>query len=193
MQHKERAISKKAYILTLINSSKLFWIFSFTLLTALAAQITIPVKPVPFTLQTMMVVLSGAFLGKKNGAISQITYLFLGIIGLPVFAQIPDTTIGLARLIGPTGGYLLTFPFASYLTGLIIEKNKSYFRSVVSMFIGEILILTIGSLYLGVFYLKDIKLALIEGGIVFLIWTVIKVFVAAGIYSGLTKKFSKKL
>lgn len=193
MQHKERAISKKAYILTLINSSKLFWIFSFTLLTALAAQITIPVKPVPFTLQTMMVVLSGAFLGRKNGAISQITYLFLGIIGLPVFAQIPDTTIGLARLIGPTGGYLLTFPFASYLTGLIIEKNKSYFSSVVSMFIGEILILTIGSLYLGVFYLKDIKLALIEGGIVFLIWTVIKVFVAAGIYSGLTKKFSKKL
>jgi biotin transport system substrate-specific component len=187
MQNKERTISKKAYLLNLINSSKLFWIFSFTILTGIAAQITVPVKPVPFTLQTMMVVLSGAFLGKKNGALSQLAYLFLGIIGLPVFAQIPDATIGIARLLGPTGGYLLTFPFAAYLTGWVIEIN-----AVVSMFLGEIFILTLGSLYLGVFYLKDIKLAIIEGGVVFLIWTVVKVFVAAGIYSGITKKFSKK-
>jgi biotin transport system substrate-specific component len=192
MQNKERTISKKAYLLNLINSSKLFWIFSFTILTGIAAQITVPVKPVPFTLQTMMVVLSGAFLGKKNGALSQLAYLFLGIIGLPVFAQIPDATIGIARLLGPTGGYLLTFPFAAYLTGWVIEKNKNYINAVVSMFLGEIFILTLGSLYLGVFYLKDIKLAIIEGGVVFLIWTVVKVFVAAGIYSGITKKFSKK-
>ncbi len=73
-----------------VSSSQLFWIFSFTMLTAIAAQITIPVKPVPFTLQTMMVVLAGAFLGSKKGAYSQVLYLTLGCIGLPVFAQIPD-------------------------------------------------------------------------------------------------------
>ena len=60
------------------------WIFSFALLTAVAAQITIPVKPVPFTLQTMMVLLSGAFLGAKNGAYSQLAYLALGVLGFPV-------------------------------------------------------------------------------------------------------------
>ncbi|MGA8263910.1 MAG: biotin transporter BioY, partial [Ignavibacteriaceae bacterium] len=76
----------------------LLWIFSFSILTAVAAQITIPVEPVPFTLQTMMVLLSGAFLGAKNGAYSQVVYLGLGVLGFPVFAQIPDFTIGFARL-----------------------------------------------------------------------------------------------
>ncbi len=189
---KEHTGSKLEHILTQINTSKLFWIFSFTLLTAVAAQITIPVKPVPFTLQTMMVVLSGAFLGRKNGAYSQLIYLFLGCIGLPVFAQIPDATIGFARLFGPTGGYLLSFPIAAFMTGWLVENNKSYIGTVVSLFIGEAFILLMGSLFLGIFYLKNIETALIYGAVVFLIWTVVKVFVAAGIYSGVTKKFSAK-
>ena len=100
MQLKENVRNSKILnALTLLNSSKLFWIFSFTAITAVAAQITIPVKPVPFTLQTMMVVLAGAFLGSKRGAYSQFLYLFLGCIGLPVFAQIPDPAIGFARII----------------------------------------------------------------------------------------------
>ena len=92
----------------------LLWIFSFSILTAVAAQITIPVEPVPFTLQTLMVLLSGAFLGAKNGAYSQVVYLGLGVLGFPVFAQMPDMTIGFARLFGPTGGYLLSFPVAAF-------------------------------------------------------------------------------
>ncbi|MEJ2614843.1 MAG: biotin transporter BioY, partial [Ignavibacteriaceae bacterium] len=73
--------------LTNIFSYRLFWILSFSILTAVSAQVAIPVKPVPFTLQTMLVLLSGAFLGSRNGAYSQIIYVFSGFIGLPVFAN----------------------------------------------------------------------------------------------------------
>jgi biotin transport system substrate-specific component len=173
------------------NSSQLFWILSFTALTAIAAQITVPVKPVPFTLQTMMVVLAGAFLGAKNGAYSQILYLFLGCIGLPVFAQIPDPAIGFARLIGPTGGYLLAFPIAAFITGYFVEKNKKYLSVIISMFAGSVLILFIGSFYFGSIYLHNIKEALISGAVVFSVWEVVKVFAAASIYFGISKRFSK--
>ena len=126
--------SKLLNILSVVKASALFWIISFTILTAIAAQVTIPVKPVPFTLQTMMVLLAGAFLGAKNGAYSQLLYLALGAAGLPVFAHTPEVGIGLARLIGPTGGYLLAFPIAAFLVGYIIEKNQKYITVVLSMF-----------------------------------------------------------
>jgi biotin transporter BioY len=92
-----------------VKESTIFWVLSFSILTAISAQISIPIKPVPFTLQTMIVLLAGAFLGAKNGAYSQLIYICLGAIGLPVFAQTADGTMGLARLIGPTGGYLTSF------------------------------------------------------------------------------------
>ena len=62
------------------------WIFAFSVITAIGAQIEIPHEPVPFTLQTLGVLLSGALLGKRNGALSQLLYLSLGIMGLPVFS-----------------------------------------------------------------------------------------------------------
>ena len=172
-------------------SSKLFWIFSFSILTAFAAQITVPVEPVPFTLQTMMVVLAGAFLGSKNGAYSQIVYLFLGCVGFPVFAQIPDQAIGFARLFGPTGGYLLAFPLAAFVTGYIVERHKSYISVVLSMFTGSLLILLSGSLYLGLVFTHNLSEALIGGAAVFAVWMVVKVFAAASIYFGISRKYSK--
>ncbi len=169
----------------------LLWISSFTILTAVAAQITIPIKPVPFTLQTMTVVLSGAFLGAKKGAYSQIIYLLLGCLGLPVFAQIPDNSFGILRLFGPTGGYLLAFPVGAFIVGLLTKKMKNYFGIVFSMFIGELIILIIGASYLSAIYLKDIKEAFISGAAVFLIWAVVKSFMGAGIYFGISKNNSK--
>ncbi len=169
----------------------LLWIFSFSILTAVAAQITIPVEPVPFTLQTMMALLSGAFLGAKNGAYSQVVYLGLGVLGFPVFAQVPDMTIGLARLFGPTGGYLLSFPVAAFLVGYLIEKNKSYINFVFSMFVANIFILLVGSLYLGIFFLGNIVKGLETGAALFLVWEVAKVFAAASIYFGVSKKYKK--
>ena len=108
----------------ILSSSKIFWITVFAILTSLSAQVAIPAKPVPFTLQTLLVLLSGALLGSRNGAYSQFLYLLMGIVGLPVFAQIPDAPLGFSRIIGPTGGYLLAFPIAAYLVGFLIEKRK---------------------------------------------------------------------
>ena len=172
-----------------LRTSQLFWIFSFTILTAIAAQITIPIKPVPFTLQTMVVLLAGALLGAKNGAYSQLIYLALGAIGLPIFAHTPDAGISFARLFGPTGGYLLAFPLAAYLVGYLVQKNKSYLGVVLSMFAANILIIVAGTLFLYIFYLQNFSNAISAGAAIFTVWMVIKVFAAAIIYFGISKKF----
>jgi biotin transport system substrate-specific component len=188
MQYKNNIISDKLKtLLTIISESRYIWIFSFAVLTAVSAQISIPVKPVPITLQTMAVVLAGAFLGAKNGAYSQILYLFFGIIGLPVFAQNPEAPIGFARLLSPTGGYLIAFPLAAFLTGFIIERNKSYFAVTAGMFAGEILIILLGVVFLDIFFIKNLEQSIISGAAVFSIWTVVKVFTAAAFYHGIRR------
>lgn len=174
-----------------LSSSKIFWITIFAILTAVAAQIAIPAKPVPFTLQTLMVLLSGALLGSRNGAYSQFLYLIMGIIGLPVFAQIPEAPLGLARIFGPTGGYLLAFPIAAFLVGFLIERRKNYWSIVASMFMGELTVILLGVVYLSAFYTKNFEEALQVGAAIFSVWMVVKVFMAAVIYkglSGITKK-----
>lgn len=187
-----RIISLK-YIFKRIIENKFVWVLSFTFLTAIAAQIAIPVKPVPFTLQTIAVLLSGAVLGAKRGALSQIFYLALGIIGLPVFAQTPDGALGFARLLGPTGGYLIAFPIAAFVTGRLIEINKSYITVVSSMFFGSIVIIFSGTMYLHLLFIDDLAVAIKAGAAIFSIWTVVKVFASTAIYFGITKKNTRKL
>lgn len=166
----------------------LLWILSFSILTAVSAQIAIPVKPVPFTLQTMVVLLAGAFLGPRNGAYSQLIYLAMGAIGLPVFAQTPDGLIGFARLFGPTGGYLLAFPAAAFLVGYLVQKYNSYVSVVLSMFAGNLLIILSGTIFLGVFYLQNLSEAIAFGAAIFSVWMVVKIIAAAAIYFSLSKK-----
>ena len=90
---------------------------------AAAAQVTgvIPGTPVPFTLQPLAVLIVGGLLGPSLGASSLILYLLLGAAGLPVFT--PIGLPGAARLIGPTGGYLLAYPVAAYAVGRLIGKG----------------------------------------------------------------------
>lgn len=171
-----------------VKESTIFWVLSFSILTAISAQISIPIKPVPFTLQTMIVLLAGAFLGAKNGAYSQVIYIFLGVIGLPVFAQTADGTMGIARLIGPTGGYLLAFPIGAYLVGLLTEKNQKYLTVIISMFVAELVVIVFGTIYLYAAYLHNIVDALKVGAAIFTLWMVIKVFAAASIYFAFAKK-----
>jgi len=188
MTTKENVKSNKIITyLSSISNTKIFWISSFALLTAIASQFTIPVKPVPFTLQTLMVLLAGSVLGAKNGAYSQLLYLAAGAIGLPVFAQTGDT-FGIARLFGPTGGFLLAFPIAAFLVGYLVEKNNNYFAVVASMFAASILILVVGSMYLNFVYLHDFSAAIISGAALFSVWTVLKVFTAATVYFLIAKK-----
>jgi biotin transport system substrate-specific component len=174
-----------------IKESTIYWVLSFSILTAISAQISIPIKPVPFTLQTMIVLLAGAFLGAKNGAYSQLIYICLGAIGLPVFAQTADGTMGLARLIGPTGGYLLAFPVAAYLVGYLTEKNQKYLTVIIAMFVAELVVIAFGTLYLYAAYLHNFVDAVKAGAAIFTVWMVVKVFAAATIYFGVAKKHPK--
>jgi len=177
-----------ATVFSSVKESEIFWVISFSILTAISAQISIPIKPVPFTLQTMIVLLAGAFLGAKNGAYSQILYIFLGAIGLPVFAQTADGTMGFARLIGPTGGYLLAFPVAAYLVGYLTEKNQKYFNVVISMFAAELVVIFFGTVYLYAAYLHNFIDALKAGAAIFSVWMVVKIFAAATLYFSVAKK-----
>jgi len=118
-----------------------------TVLTAAAAQISLPLPftPVPFTLQPMVVLLGGAALGARLGMTSQVLYLIAGIAGLPVFALSPTLPQGLLRLLGPTGGFLMAYPFAAFLTGWLAEQgfDRRYLTSILAMTIG------LGVIFLG--------------------------------------------
>jgi biotin transport system substrate-specific component len=175
-------------LISSVKESELFWIVSFSILTAVSAQVSIPIKPIPFTLQTMVVLLAGAFLGARNGAYSQLLYIFLGAIGLPIFAQSADGTMGFAWLIGPTGGYLLAFPVAAYLVGLLTEKSQKYLTVIISMFVAELVVIAFGTLYLYAAYLHNFVDAVKAGAAIFTVWMVVKVFAAATIYFAVSKK-----
>lgn len=142
-------------------------------LTAIAAQISIPFEPVPFTLQTLAVLLCGAALGFRLGALSQATYVLAGLCGAPVFAQ---AKFGPAALFGPTGGYLVAFVFAAGLVGLLVEKgwNRSIFGAAAIFLAGEAIILLVGAGWLSV-WLRDAKQAIALGVVPFLLSDALKV------------------
>jgi biotin transport system substrate-specific component len=123
-----------------------------TALTALASQISVPLPftPVPFTFQPMVVLLGGAALGARLGMSSQILYLLLGIAGLPVFAASPILPQGAARLLGPTAGFLLSYPFAAYVTGYLAQRrfDRRYLTSVLAMIAGLAIVFAGGTLRL---------------------------------------------
>ena len=118
-------------------------VVAFSLLTALAAQIVIPIGPVPITGQTFAVLLTGALLGSRLGAMAMIVYLIEGASGLPFFY---GGSSGIAHLLGPTGGYLVAFPAGAFITGAFAENgwDKRYFTAVVAMAVGSIVILLAG-------------------------------------------------
>jgi biotin transport system substrate-specific component len=121
-------------------------------MTAAAAQISIPLPftPVPFTLQPMVVLLGGAVLGARLGMAAQVVYLLAGIAGLPVFAASAVLPQGALRLLGPTGGYLMSYPFAAFLTGLLAERgfDRRYLTSALAMGAGLIVVFACGVLWL---------------------------------------------
>lgn len=154
------------------------WIVTFTLFTAIGAQIGIPHQPVPFTLQTFFVLMSGALLGKRNGAISQALYLFMGAAGVPAFS---GWGFGIARLVGPTGGYLLSFPIAAFVVAYLSHQRPHLLSLILSMVVGLFVIFSLGTLQLNFVYLHDLSAAVTNGFLIFSWWDALKVFAAAGI------------
>ncbi|MGE0815121.1 MAG: biotin transporter BioY [Vicinamibacterales bacterium] len=100
-------------------------VFGAAVVTAVSAQVsvTVPASPIPFTLQPVAVLLTGAVLGARLGALSQVAYLAMGIAGASAFAWSPVLLPGVARLAGPTGGFLLAFPAAAWVVGVCADRG----------------------------------------------------------------------
>ena len=101
----------------------LFVIFLGSIILTISAKIKVPFYPVPMTMQTFVVVLIGVTLGWKLGVATVFAYLFEGAIGIPVFAGTPEKGLGVAYLMGPTGGYLFGFLVATYVAGSFKYDN----------------------------------------------------------------------
>lgn len=158
---------------------KLAGVLLFATLTAVGAYVEVPVpgSPVPVTLQTLVVSLSGVLLGARLGAASQAAYLLAGALGAPVFA---GGALGLAYLFGPTGGYLLAFPLAAALTGRLTEKtllqtgSTAVLRLAGGILLGTFVIFAGGYAQLTLLT-GDAKMALKLGVLPFLAGDVLKV------------------
>jgi biotin transport system substrate-specific component len=168
--------------------AQLLWIALFAVATALAARVEIPAWPVPFTLQTLVVLLAGAFLGARNGAASQLLYLAVGVAGMPVFSS---GGVGLEKLVGPTGGYLAAFPIAAAVAGLLVTGARSTVRIALGMAAASLTILLLGTMHLYSFYVRDLAGALQAGLLVFSFWDALKIAAAVMIYREFGKRWPK--
>ena len=153
-----------------------------SLVVALCARITIPLMPltpVPLTVQNMGVLLVGMLLGSRRGFAALALYLAEGAAGLPVFSPIGPG--GIAQLLGPTGGFLMLYPFVAFLAGYVFERGtKSFLRAAVAGLLAEILLFAGGLGWLYVFT-HSLARAAYLGLYWFLAAEVIKIMLAAGI------------
>ena len=164
----------------------------FIILTALGAYVRIPLPftPVPITLQTFFVILTGAVLGKKLGTLSQAGYVILGTLGLPIFA---GAGCGLTYLAGPTGGYLMGFIVGAFIVGCLIELRKSAAWKVAIFILGLASVYLCGILWLSFVLNISLYKSVLLGVIPFIPGAVIKLTFAILIYvkfsTGIKKTF----
>lgn len=167
---------------TLEASRQVALVVGASLVVALCARVTIPLlplTPVPLTVQNLGVLLVGLMLGSRRGFAALALYLMEGAVGLPVFS--PTGPGGIAQLLGPTGGFLMVYPFVAFLAGYIFERGtKSFLRAAIAGLLAEILLFAGGLTWLYVFTHSLAKAAYL-GLYWFLAAEVIKVMLAAGI------------
>jgi biotin transport system substrate-specific component len=151
-------------------------------LTAASAQVTMPVPftDVPFALTPMMVILSGAVLGSRLGLVAMLSYLAAGIAGLPVFAPSAALPPGALRLLGGTGGYLMAYPLAAFVTGSLAARgwDRRYVTSLAAMLVGLAVIYAGGAAW-RTGLLGSLDLAIVTGVVPFIVPDLLKAALAA--------------
>ena len=148
-----------------------------SLVVAVAAQVSVPMQPVPLTLQTLAVLAIGAAYGARLGAATLALYVLEGAVGLPVFAEMKS---GLATIMGPTGGYLLGFILAATLVGWLAERgfDRSVPKMLIAMLAGAAVLYVPGLIWLNGF-VGSVEKTLALGFLPFLLGDLIKAAVAA--------------
>lgn len=153
-------------------------ILAGVLLLSLGAQAAVPMpgNPVPITLQVPAVLIVGGLLGPALGSLTLVSYLLMGALGLPVFAP-TGTLVGVARLFGPTGGYLLAYPVAAALVGYLTAGGRSWPRLLGAALAGLIVIHAGGVAQLAALG-GDLSIAMRLGSLPFLVGDVLKLLLA---------------
>ncbi len=156
---------------------------AITSVLALLPAIPLPFSPVPITFQVLGVFLAGAILGPRLGFLSQLVYLLLGSVGLPVFA---GGSAGFSVILGPTGGYLIGFPIAAFLCGLLIEYSEQKKLGPKLAYIGALIaglfaIYCIGTLQLSLVLDMDLSKAFLVGSLPYIPLDAFKILVAFAI------------
>jgi biotin transport system substrate-specific component len=155
-------------------------ILAFAMLTALGAfvRVPLPFTPVPITLQTFFVLAAGIYLGSRDAALSQLGYLALGSVGLPVFA---GGGAGVGHFLGATGGYLVAFPLAAALVGATLKPGDSAARATTVCTLATLLILALGAAGVAAFLGVGAERAIALGVLPFLPGGAVKIAAAVGL------------
>ncbi len=167
-------------------ASQVAIVIGASLFVALCARITLPLPftPVPLTLQNFGVLLVGLALGPRRAFAALVLYLAEGLIGMPVFN--PMGPGGVAQLLGPTGGFLLAYPFVAGIAGWVFEaknEEKSFVRAAIACVLAEIFLFVCGLSWLAVLT-HSIALAIRFGLYWFVFAEVIKIMSASALASG---------
>jgi len=159
-----------------------------SLLIALSAQVAVG-WPVPFTGQTFAVLFIAALLGGKNAAICVTLYLAEGICGLPVFSAARS---GIAMLLGPTGGYLIGFIPAAFVTGWLAQRgwDRKFVTTIAAMITGSIIFYSIGLVWLSVIIKAENVFAV--GLLPFIAGDILKILLAAALLPTVWKLVDKQ-
>ncbi|WP_404448276.1 biotin transporter BioY [Sutcliffiella horikoshii] len=164
------------------KNERLRWLIlcaMFAAITAVLAQMEIPLPLVPISGQTLAVGLAATILGSRYGAMSMVCYVLLGAVGLPVFAEMKG---GAGVLVGPTGGYIFGFILAAFFTGYILEKTAFTLKwAMVANTVGMIITLVMGTIQLKLVMDMTWADALKFGVYPFIVVGLIKAFLASWI------------
>lgn len=174
------------------TACRLIGITIFIMLTALGAfvRIPLPFTPVPITLQTFFVLLSGAFLGDRLGVFTQLSYILLGVLGVPLFSGLGS---GFLYLFGPTAGYLFGFVLASLFLGRFLQQyNRHNLLFVFGLFcLADLLLLCCGTFWLKILFGYSFKKSLFVGFIPFIPGDLLKIGAAVLVYLKLKSRLKK--
>lgn len=160
-----------------LSTKEMILISIFASITSILAQISIvvPFSPVPITLQILAVYLSAIILGSRLSFMSQLIYILLGAVGVPVFANFHG---GISSILGPTGGFLISYPIIAFIIGKVTEKNHNIMMIILGLFISLLICYTFGVLQLSFITKMSLQKAIMVGAAPYVLLDTAKVIAA---------------
>ncbi len=142
---------------------------------SVSAQLAIPLGPVPFTLQTTLILMTGLILGAKKGALAVLIYILVGAIGLPVFS---GGRGGVAVILAQTGGFIISFPIMAFVAGAFSEVSNKVYIKYIGCVIGVLLNFAVGCLYFMFITEMSLYMSLTYTVFPFVITTIVQIIIA---------------